>query len=90
MVRLCGIASIGKPPFSDFSSDLPQIIKASTHMISGGLDYNCSPILDLFIDEIQIQHSSPVKNVVISSTFSPMHNPENNQEKQAAGIFSSV
>ena len=96
VVRLCGAASIGIPPFSDFPSDLAQIIKASTHMISGGLDYNCSPIQDLCIDEIQtlgkefLGRSPPVKNVVISGTFSPVDNPENNQEKQAADIFLSV
>ena len=96
VVRLCGTASIGIPPFSDFPSDLAQIIKASTHMISGGLDYNCAPIQDLCVDEIQalakefLGCSPPVKNVVISGTFSPMDNPENNQEKQAADIFLSV
>ena len=96
VVRLCGTASIGIPPFSDFPSDLAQIIKASTHMISGGLNYNCSPIEDLCVDEIQalakkfLGHSPPVKNIVISGTFTPMDNPDNNQEKQAADIFLSV
>ena len=81
---------------SDFPSDLAQIIKASTHIISGGLNYNCSPIQDLCIDEIQalakefLGHSPPVKNIVISGTFTPMDNPDNNQEKQAADIFLSV
>ena len=93
---LCDTASIGIPPFSDFPSDLSRIIRTSTHMISGGLDYNCSPIQDLCIDEIRtlakefLGCSPPVKNVVISGTFSPVDNPENNQEKQAADIFLSV
>ena len=50
VVRLDGATLIGIPPFSVFPSDLAQIIKPSTHMISGGLDYNCFPIQDLCID----------------------------------------
>ena len=96
-MRLCGIASIGIPPFSGFPLVLVQIFKASTHTIPGGLDCNCSPIQDLCIDEIQDLakkfqgHGLPVKNVniVVSGTFTPMDNPDN-QEKQSADIFLNV
>ena len=95
VVRLCGPASIALPPFSDFPSDLSSIVKASVHMISGGLEYNGNLISPLSVDEIKelgfdfLSRSPPVTNIVISGIFSPMTNPDSNQEVEVANILHS-
>ena len=96
VVRLCGPASRGLPPFSGFPSDLSDIIKAGSHMVSGGLEYNGDLISPLSDEEIKglakdfLNHSPPVTNIVVSGIFSPMTSLDCNQEIKAANIFRSV
>ena len=96
VVRLCGTASLALPPFSDFPVDLAKIIKASCHMVSGGLEYNGTAIKSFCADEIRslaqdfLSRSPPVKNVVLCGVFSSMASSETNQELKASKIFSEV
>ena len=96
VVQLCGPASRGLPPFSGFPSDLSNIIKAGSHMVSSGLEYNGDLINPLSDEEINglakdfFSRSPPVTNVVVSGIFSPITNLDWNQELKAANIFRSV
>lgn len=96
VIRLCGPASIGVPPFADFPSDLSRIIKRDVKLLSGGLQYNGKQILPVVKDELEsvakllLSYNPPLTNVVISSIFSPLDNPDSNQEVQAADMMKNV
>ena len=96
VIRLCGPASIGVPPFADFPSDLSKIIKRDVMLLSGGLQYDGTQISPIVKEELEsvakklLLCDPPVVNVVISGIFSPLDNPDSNQEVQAANIIKNI
>lgn len=94
VVRLCGPASRALPPFADFPNELKILMKASVHMVSGGIEYNRVPISPICNDDIHKLANDllnqSVTNVVISGVFSPNAKPGSNQEEQVAEIFQNV
>ena len=47
VIRLCGPASRALPPFSDFPSDLRELVRGEVKMVSGGLEYDGREIAPL-------------------------------------------
>ena len=96
VVRLCGPASLAVPPFADFPRDLKSLIKSKVYMVSGGLEYNGKNISTLKQDEIKdiakelLSAKPSIKHVVVSGVFSPLDNPDKNQEKIVADTLLSV
>lgn len=90
VMRLCGSASRGIPPFTDFPCDLRDIINGGCYMLEGGMEYDGSAISEVdeeevckFVREMQ-NKSPPVENLVICGVFSPRGNPESGQEASVA------
>lgn len=87
VIRLCGSASKGMPPFSDFPEDLKALVFGGGYMVKGGLEYDAKEIDPVDPDEVRVcvkkilNSSPPVKNVVISGVFSPCDEPCGRQEK---------
>lgn len=87
VLRLCGSASKGLPPFSDFPEDLRALIFGGAYMIKGGVEYNGKEIAPVDPDDVRrcvqqiLSASPPVKNVVIAGVFAPCDNPCGRQEK---------
>lgn len=44
VIRLCGSASRGLPPFTDFPEKLQKLIFGGQYMISGGVEYDAKEI----------------------------------------------
>ena len=78
VVRLCDPTLRGL--WLPFPGDLSSIIKAGSHMVSGGFEYNGDSISLLCDEEINglakefLICSPPVTNIVLSCIFSPMMN----------------
>ncbi len=89
VIRLCGPASRGLPPFADFPAELEDLVYGGGYMIGGGLEYNTKEISPINPEEVrktvkEIMNRNPtVRNVVISGVFSPC---DERQEKEVERI----
>ncbi len=96
VLRLCGSASRGLPPYTDFPEDLKDILYGGSFMVDGGLEYNADEMVPINPDEIRgcvrqiVDSDPPVRNVVISGVFSPCDEPCGRQEKEVEEIMKSV
>ena len=52
VIRLCGPSSRALPPFSDFPSDLRELVCGQVKMVSGGLEYDGREIAPLDPEEL--------------------------------------
>lgn len=96
VMRLCGSSSRGIPPFTDFPSDLRDIMNGGCHMLGGGMEYNGVPISEVdekevckFVSEMQ-KETPPVENLVICGVFSPQDDRESGQEASVEKIVCRV
>lgn len=86
VMRLCGSSSRGIPPFTDFPSDLRDIMNGGCYMLGGGMEYNGAPISEIDEEEVcklvreMREESPPVENLVICGVFSPQDDREGGQE----------
>ena len=76
----------GMPPMIDWPHDMREAINAQVHMIHGGYLYDGYPLADLQESEIaaiiKALKDENIKNIAISSAFSPMNaEPENKVRK---------
>ena len=62
VIRLCGPSSRALPPFSDFPSDLRELMCGQVEMVSGGLEYDGREIAPL----------NPVELVQVSQDMAPI------------------
>ena len=97
VIRLCGSASRGMPPFADFPGELKELVYGGEYMIRGGLEYNAEEIDPIDPEEVRgcvreiLSDSNSgdglrVKHVVISGVFSPCDKPCGRQEKEVEEI----
>lgn len=90
VIRLCGSASRGIPPFVDFPSELQELVFGGAYMLGGGVESNGREISPVDAEEVRgcvrdiLSRDPPVRNVVISGVFSPCD--EGKQEKMAEEI----
>lgn len=93
VIRLCGSASRGLPPFSDFPEELKSLVFGGEYMLNGGVEYDAKEISSVDPDEVRacvrkiLNGSPPVRNVVISGVFSPCDKPCGRQEKLVEQIL---
>lgn len=87
VIRLCGSASRGFPPFLDFPEELRELVFGGVYMIDGGVEYNAKEIAPVNPDEVRrcvgeiLSRSPPVRHVVIAGVFAPCDEPGGRQEK---------
>ena len=93
VIRLCGPASRAVPPFADFPADLNPLMKGRVYMVSGGVEYNGKHIAEIQAEELQevvkdiLECQPPLKNIVVSGVFSPLGDPDKNQERKVVNIL---
>ncbi len=77
----------GMPPMVDWPHDMHEAINAQVHMIHGGYLYDGHPLSDLRESEItaviRALKMENIKNIAISSAFSPMNAEPENKVSQA-------
>ncbi len=90
--RLCGPASRGLPPFSDFPEELKELVFGGAYMLSGGLEYDRKEISAVDEQEVRqcvremMKQEPPVRHVVIAGVFAPTDDPCGKQERQVEKI----
>ena len=93
VIRLCGSASQGLPPFSDFPEELKALVFGGQYMISGGVECDGKEIEPINAEDVKaclkkiLDQSPPVQNVVISGVFAPCDEPCGRQEKIVEAIL---
>ena len=93
VIRLCGSASRGLPPFVDFPEELLPLLYGGTYLVSGGLEYNAKEISPIDPEEIRgcvkkiLEQDPPVRNVVISGVFAPC---DSRQEREAVELVKAT
>ena len=53
LLRLCGPASLGVPPYCDFPGDLREEISGKYYFLSGGFQYDKTPITEIDEEEVK-------------------------------------
>ncbi|XP_064601180.1 LOW QUALITY PROTEIN: uncharacterized protein LOC135467341 [Liolophura sinensis] len=78
VIRLCGTASTGIPPYMDFPRDLAEVIRGEVYMINGGYQFDGQEISSIAEEEIRTSaedsRKKGVNNFVICGVFSPVNN----------------
>ncbi|KAK3086626.1 hypothetical protein FSP39_021189 [Pinctada imbricata] len=74
VIRLCGTASRGTPPFCDFPDDLKQCIFGGYYMVDGGYEFDGRENSSLNFEEVRKcldeLESKSVRNIVVCGIFS--------------------
>ena len=93
VLRLCGRASRGLPPFSDFPEELHRLVFGGAYMLDGGVEYNGQEIAAVRPEEVRacvrelLSKTPAVEHVVIAGVFAPCDEPCGRQETQVAEII---
>lgn len=83
VIRLCGSASRGLPPFTDFPESLRKELYGGYALVQGGYECTQKEIASIdqeeLIQNVRQLWSNAVRNLVISGVFSPLVHDHENQ-----------